>query len=168
MNGNAPAGWYPDAQNPAQLRYWDGSQWTDQVTPNPAIEQNQQAPAPQAPYTPQASYYQPSHGPAPVNVQVFGGQPQQGMGAQTQSPVYAQGRSATDEAMLLATFISTLVITSTVGISLIPLAWLIPMTVVSWRIYKGYRPNTIAFGVCLLIFAGIIPGIFSLVARHER
>lgn len=26
-----PAGWYPDPQNPAQGRYWDGSAWTDQV-----------------------------------------------------------------------------------------------------------------------------------------
>ncbi len=25
-----PASWYPDPQNPSQLRYWDGNGWTDQ------------------------------------------------------------------------------------------------------------------------------------------
>lgn len=27
-----PAGWYPDPQNPAVKRYWDGMQWTQSVT----------------------------------------------------------------------------------------------------------------------------------------
>jgi len=26
---SVPAGWYPDPQNPAQQRYWDGGAWTD-------------------------------------------------------------------------------------------------------------------------------------------
>lgn len=28
-----PAGWYGDPQDAAALRYWDGSQWTDQTRP---------------------------------------------------------------------------------------------------------------------------------------
>ena len=28
---NVPAGWYPNPDNPAQLRLWDGTQWTDQI-----------------------------------------------------------------------------------------------------------------------------------------
>jgi len=28
-----PAGWYPDPQNPAQQRYWDGAAWTQSVAP---------------------------------------------------------------------------------------------------------------------------------------
>ncbi len=35
-------GWYADPQNAANVRYWDGSQWTDQVQPA-----QQAAPAPQ-------------------------------------------------------------------------------------------------------------------------
>jgi len=42
----SPAGWHPDPQNPGQLRYWDGTQWTEHrsagsqpaatpLTPNP-------------------------------------------------------------------------------------------------------------------------------------
>lgn len=29
------AGWYPDPSNAQQLRYWDGSTWTDHTQPNP-------------------------------------------------------------------------------------------------------------------------------------
>lgn len=32
-----PAGWYPDAQNPAFLRWWDGMQWTVHTQANPAF-----------------------------------------------------------------------------------------------------------------------------------
>ena len=28
-SGGAPAGWYPDPQNPASQRYWDGARWTE-------------------------------------------------------------------------------------------------------------------------------------------
>lgn len=39
----APAGWYPDPQNPGQQRYWDGSAWAAPVAPVPSV-----APAPGA------------------------------------------------------------------------------------------------------------------------
>lgn len=32
---NAPAGWYPDPQNRARLRLWDGAKWVDHYAPNP-------------------------------------------------------------------------------------------------------------------------------------
>ena len=31
--GATPAGWHPDPQQPQQLRYWDGSAWTNDVRP---------------------------------------------------------------------------------------------------------------------------------------
>jgi uncharacterized protein YbjQ (UPF0145 family) len=31
--GPTPADWYPDPEHPGQLRYWDGSQWTDHRSP---------------------------------------------------------------------------------------------------------------------------------------
>lgn len=39
-----PAGWYSDPQDPESLRFWDGSQWTDQTRP--------MAPEPAAPQAP--------------------------------------------------------------------------------------------------------------------
>lgn len=30
---SVPADWYPDANNPALLRYWDGAQWTEHTAP---------------------------------------------------------------------------------------------------------------------------------------
>lgn len=30
-HGQIAAGWYPDPQNPAQSRYYDGQQWTEHV-----------------------------------------------------------------------------------------------------------------------------------------
>lgn len=32
----APAGWYPDPQDPARQRFWDGARWTEQVMPAPS------------------------------------------------------------------------------------------------------------------------------------
>jgi|GEM_PF-2883546 len=34
----APAGWQPDPNNPAQYRYWNGQAWTDDYAPRPAWE----------------------------------------------------------------------------------------------------------------------------------
>ena len=33
-----PASWYPDPANQANLRWWDGSGWTDNLMPNPAVQ----------------------------------------------------------------------------------------------------------------------------------
>jgi hypothetical protein len=33
--GGTPAGWYPDPQNPAQQRYWDGTAWSEATQPAP-------------------------------------------------------------------------------------------------------------------------------------
>lgn len=46
MTANAPAGWYADPHNSAQLRYWDGSRWTEQITPSAPIPQATKSPEP--------------------------------------------------------------------------------------------------------------------------
>jgi flagellar biosynthesis/type III secretory pathway protein FliH len=39
-SAHVPAGWYPDPQRPEWRRYWDGTNWTDQVaTPVPGAEE---------------------------------------------------------------------------------------------------------------------------------
>src|SRR5688500_3826655 len=54
--GNPPANWYPDPKGEAELRYWDGTQWTEHThsaqapaQPAPAAPPPSAAPAPQAP-----------------------------------------------------------------------------------------------------------------------
>jgi hypothetical protein len=32
-DGSTPAGWHPDPQDPQQLRFWDGTSWTNQTRP---------------------------------------------------------------------------------------------------------------------------------------
>jgi hypothetical protein len=50
----------------------------------------------------------------------------------------------------------------------IALAWCIPMTIHSYKIKQGVSPNTIAFGVCSLLFVGLIAGILLLVAGKDE
>lgn len=51
---------------------------------------------------------------------------------------------------------------------IIPLAWMIPMTVITWGIYKGTRKNTVAFGVCSLLFLNLVTGILLLCSTKDE
>ena len=53
------------------------------------------------------------------------------------------------------------------SLMLIPLAWMVPMTVITWGIYKGKKRNTTAFGVCTLIFVSLVGGILLLVSKKD-
>lgn len=56
----------------------------------------------------------------------------------------------------LTAFILNIISMVALGWTLLPLAWMIPMTVMSWGIYKGTRANAVAFGVCNLLFVNTI------------
>ena len=47
-----PAGWYPDPENPARGRYWDGTGWTDQFHTPGQLAPVLRAPEGTGPYTP--------------------------------------------------------------------------------------------------------------------
>lgn len=82
---------------------------------------------------------------------------------------YAQAQSAsTDDTLRLIAFILAVISTVSVCWVIIPLAWMIPMTVHCWGIYKRKKANTTAFGVCTLIFLNLIGGILLLVSTRER
>ena len=57
-----------------------------------------------------------------------------------------------DRNLRLAAFTLNIISMVALGWTLLPLAWMIPMTGMSWGIYKGTRANTVAFGVCNLLF----------------
>lgn len=73
----------------------------------------------------------------------------------------------TDQTLRLIAFIFNIVNLVSVGWLIIPLAWMIPMTVISWGIYKGTKRNTTAFGVCTLIFVNLVSGILLLVSKKD-
>lgn len=76
--------------------------------------------------------------------------------------------SESDHTLRLVAFILNVVSTVAMAAFIIPLAWMIPMTVRSWGIYKGTKPNTVAFGVCTLIFVNLIGGILLLVSKKDN
>ena len=149
------AGWYPDPSGEAgKLRWWDGAQWTDNYTTvQECAQPAAQAPQPEAaqgPYAQAPSYYSTPDQPLP-----YGGYATYPM-------------TETDRTLRLVNFILCVVTCVTVCWAIIPLAWMIPMTVHSWNIYKGTKPNTVAFGVCTLIFVSLIGGILLLVSKKDN
>lgn len=76
--------------------------------------------------------------------------------------------SETDKTLRLIAFILNLISLIAVCWAIIPLAWMIPMCVRSWGIYKGTKPNTVAFGVCTLIFLSLVAGILLLISKKDR
>lgn len=79
----------------------------------------------------------------------------------------AGAASDNDKTLRLIAFIFNLISTVGTGWLLIPLAWMIPMTVISYGIYKGTKRNTTAFGVCTLIFVSLVGGILLLVSKKD-
>lgn len=133
------AGWYPDPTGDSTtLRYWNGEQWTDDYTKAPWTEA-------------QAAYGNPAY--------------QQPASAPT---YYAQvSPTDSDRALRLAAFVFCILSLVSVGWLIVPLIWMIPMTIISWGIYKGTKPNTVAFGICTLIFLSLVAGILLLVSRKD-
>ena len=207
---NPQAGWYPDPSgDPAKLRYWDGTRWTDnfapalQATANPANAAAQQAAAAGGAAAQQAA--QPN---AAVAAAYGAGSAAEAAGAQplastnylgadgaiyggtpTSGPSYGSAGTAqtvyqnvyvnsgtpdapydtfgTDKTLRMVAFILCIVSTVFCAILIIPLAWMIPMTVRAWGIYKGTKPNSTAFGVCTLLFLNLVGGILLLVSKKD-
>lgn len=73
-----------------------------------------------------------------------------------------------DRNLRLAAFILNIISMVALEWTLLPLAWIIPMTVMSWGIYKGARANTVAFGVCNLLFVNTMGGCSSATKSGDR
>ena len=152
---NPQAGWYADPDGDVtKLRYWDGTQWTDQYMDAPAAEDS-------AAKVPSAAEQVAANAAAavePAAVPIYQASP---------AGYQLYPMTETDRTLRLVAFILNILATVSVGWALLPLAWMIPMTVRSYGIYKGTKPNTVAFDVCTLIFMGIISGILLLVSRRD-
>lgn len=73
-----------------------------------------------------------------------------------------------DKTLRLINFIFCIISLVATCWAVIPLAWMIPMTVHSWGIYKGTKPNTAGFGVCTLIFVTLVGGILLLCSKKDK
>lgn len=199
------AGWYPDPLgDTTKLRYWNGTQWTDDYMDAPqeysaqtqvgATENNYQSDSaynPEMNSTNQYAAYgnptaNPGYGDPSVN-QTYSSDPSYNQ-AYNNNPSVNQGYNASpsynqayyyqqpvqtavndnEQTMKLIAFILCIISTVTIGWAIIPLAWMIPMTVRCWGIYQGTKPNTTAFAVCTLIFVTVIGGILLLVCKREK
>ena len=85
------------------------------------------------------------------------------MSAQT-----ASVQNNNDKTLRLIAYIFSLITTIAFGWMIIPLAWMIPMTIISYGIYKGTKKNTVAFAVCMLLFVNLVSGILLLVADKDQ
>ncbi len=174
------AGWYPDpAGNATKLRYWDGTQWTeyyaeaqpaaDPVTASGTAEGAQYAAGQSVGCQPATGAYYgtgPVYAPGPTYAPepTYTGGPAYSAGPTPAAPYATTGN---EETLRLVAFIFAVLCTISVCWLIIPLAWMIPMTVRSWGIYKGTKPNTTAFGVCTLIFLSLVSGILLLVSKKD-
>lgn len=164
------AGWYPDPSGTAGTsRWWDGSKWTDQVRSEQSATVS--ATFSYAKDEPQSSAGASASAPEPNQAQSHFSAP-----AGATVNIYTQGPSGqktyemtdSDRTLRLIAFIFNLLSTIAVCWLIIPLIWMVPMTVISWGIYKGTKPNTVAFGVCTLIFMSIVSGILLLVSTKNE
>ena len=115
----------------------------------------------------QTNYYQP-----PQGQQQYGyGQPASPYAQAGHQPGYAEAiypMTETDRTLRLINFILCLISTIVCALAILPLCWMIPMTVISWGIYKGKKRNTVAFGVCTLIFVNLIGGVLLLCSHKDN
>ena len=152
----------PAAPDPAQA--FDNAQCQGQAAqPYDAGQTVQQA---YDPYQAQQTYQQPYQAtyeqPQPAYQQVYA-QP-----VAPAAPAALYPMTDTDRNLRLVAFIFCIL--SLVGSCwlIIPLAWMIPMSVISWGIYKGTKANTVAFDVCTLIFCSLVAGILLLCSNKDR
>ena len=142
----------PAAPDPAQA--FDNAQCQGQAAQSYDVDQTAQEAC--DPY--QATYEQPQ----PAYQQVYA-QP-----VAPAAPAALYPMTDTDRNLRLVAFIFCIL--SLVGSCwlIIPLAWMIPMSVISWGIYKGTKANTVAFDVCTLIFCSLVAGILLLCSNKDR
>lgn len=148
----------------AQAAPQPAAQAAPQPAPQPAAQAAAQPapqPAPQPTAAYDAAYQQPAEQPIysdPNTTAIYVNY--------ADAPLYYV--SPQDTTLRLVAFILALISTITMGFAVIPLAWMIPMTVMTWQIYKGKRANTVGFDVCSLIFLNLVSGILLLVSTKEE
>ena len=76
--------------------------------------------------------------------------------------------SESDRTLRLMAFAFNVLTTLAVAWLIVPLLWMVKMDMMSWEIYKGTRPNTVAFGVVSLFALSPIGGVLLLCSKKDR
>lgn len=74
----------------------------------------------------------------------------------------ALGKQGYDSGLLSVAYVFMIISCVCIGWTLIPLAWLIPMTVKINRRRKTNEPLSVGFKICTLLFGSLISGILLL------
>ena len=82
-------------------------------------------------------------------------------------PVHVTPQRNEPTALQLVAEILMVITTVVTGFALIPLCWMIPMTVHYFNCVKQHRKAGLAFGVCTILFANTIAGILMLVDEAQ-
>lgn len=69
--------------------------------------------------------------------------------------------------MKTAAFVLCLITTISSGVFLIPLAWMIPMTVYIYKAMNDEVELTVGFNVCVLLFVNTVAGILLLCEKEK-
>ena len=69
--------------------------------------------------------------------------------------------------MKKAAFIFSLFATIVFGFGIIPLAWMIPMTIMIYKYSKNERELSLAFKICTLIFNNVVSGVLLLIDKEQ-
>ena len=109
-----------------------------------------------------------------ASMPVYPQQQPQSYSSYIQSSATPSRSMETDKMLRLIAFIFNIVscvIAGLAGFAAFPfffiLAWAVPMTVHSWGLYQGEKDNTMAFGVCDLIFVSVVSGVLLLISRKD-
>ena len=70
--------------------------------------------------------------------------------------------SSTRDTLLLVAKIFMIIATATSAIFIIPLAWMLPMTLSLHRKMENKEPISVTFKVCTLLFVSLVAGILLL------
>lgn len=103
--------------------------------------------------------------PINVNVHVAAPEPLSGEITNVNAP-YPHKNS--DITLFKVAFAFQILSTVCCAIFVIPLAWMIPMSVIGYKMSKGEKANTVAWGVCNLIFLSVVSGILYLIADKDQ
>ncbi len=150
-----------------------GTAFNAEASANFAAQQNNQQPGFQPNYQQTQAQYAQAGFQQPYNQAPYPQEAYYGMPGQDQAILQPDGSlvytmSEQDRMLRLINFILCVISCVACAIFIIPLAWMIPMTVHSWGIYKGTKANSVAFAVCTLIFVDLIGGILLCVSKKEK